>query len=45
MVAERQFDVSELGLTFFLRTFKAGESPFVAIPVFPGPRFSALSDF
>jgi 4,5-dihydroxyphthalate decarboxylase len=35
MVAERRFDVSELGLTFFLRTFKGGESPFVAIPVFP----------
>ena len=35
MVAERRFDVAELGLTYFLRTFKEGESPFVAIPVFP----------
>ena len=35
MVAEHRFDVSELGLTYFLRTFKEGESPFVAIPVFP----------
>src|SRR5262249_52258369 len=35
MVAEHRFDASELGLTYFLRTFKAGESPFVAIPVFP----------
>ena len=34
MVAEHRFDVSELGLTYFLRTFKEGESPFVAIPVF-----------
>ena len=43
MVAERRFDVAELGLTYFLRTFKEDESPFVAIPVFPV--FSALSDF
>jgi len=35
MVAERRFDVAELGLTYFLRTFKEDESPFVAIPVFP----------
>src|SRR5262249_4842187 len=35
MVAEDRFDVAELGLTYFLRTFKEGESPFVAIPVFP----------
>jgi len=35
MVAEHRFDVSELGLTYFLRTLKAGESLFVAIPVFP----------
>ena len=34
MVADRSFDVSELGLTYYLRTFKDGESPFVAIPVF-----------
>jgi hypothetical protein len=35
MVAEHRFDVAELGLTYFLRTLKEGESPFVAIPVFP----------
>src|SRR5215470_7996934 len=35
MVAEHRFDVAELGLTYFLRTFKQSESPFVAIPVFP----------
>lgn len=29
-----KFGVSELGMTYFLRTFKNGESPFVAIPVF-----------
>src|SRR5262249_55981474 len=34
MVADGSFDVSELGLTYYLRTFKDGESPFVAIPVF-----------
>src|SRR6516225_2928611 len=35
MVADHRFDIAELGLTYFLRTFKAGESPLVAIPVFP----------
>ena len=35
MVAEQSFDFSELGLTYFLRTFKDGQSPFAAIPVFP----------
>ncbi len=39
MVAERKFDVSELGLTYFLRTFKDGASPFVAIPIFPNRAF------
>ena len=35
MVRRRAFDVSELGMTYFLRTFADGPSPFVAIPVFP----------
>ena len=39
MIAERKYDVSELGLTYFLRTFKDGTSPFVAIPVFPNRAF------
>ena len=39
MVGERSFDVSELGLTYFLRTFKDGVSPFVALPVFPNRAF------
>jgi len=39
MIAGRRFDVSELGLTYFLRTFEGGESPFVAIPVFPNRAF------
>ena len=34
-----KFDVSELGMTYFLRTFKGTESPFVAIPVFPNRAF------
>ena len=45
MIAEHQFDVSELGLTYYLRTFKDGQSPFVAIPVFPESRLSALRYF
>ena len=39
MIAEHRFDVSELGFTYFLRTFKDGQSPFVAIPVFPNRAF------
>ena len=34
MVARRAYDVSELGMTYFLRTFEHGQSPFLAIPVF-----------
>jgi hypothetical protein len=39
MIGERKFDISELGMTYFLRTFKDGKSPFVAIPVFPNRAF------
>ena len=35
MVRRRAYDVSELGLTYLLRTFVDGVSPFLAIPVFP----------
>lgn len=38
MMRGREFDVSELGLTFYLRTF-AEDSPFIAIPVFPNRVF------
>lgn len=39
VIAEQSFQVSELGLTYFLRTFKGRESPFVAIPIFPNRAF------
>ena len=40
MVRQRAYDVSELGMTYFLRTFDdEGHSPFVAIPVFPVRNF------
>ncbi len=39
MIGEHAFDISELGMTYFLRTFEAGASPFVAIPVFPNRAF------
>lgn len=35
MIRKRAYDVSELGMTYFLRTFEDGNSPFLAIPVFP----------
>ncbi|MBS1895303.1 MAG: 4,5-dihydroxyphthalate decarboxylase [Actinobacteria bacterium] len=39
MVRDQAFDVSELGLTFYLRTLAAEDPPFVAIPVFPNRHF------
>ena len=39
MIRQRAYDVSELGLTYFLRTFADGPSPFLAIPVFPNRAF------
>lgn len=39
MIRRRAYDVSELGMTYFLRTFADGESPFLAIPVFPNRSF------
>lgn len=38
-VAQRAFDVSELGLTFYLRTLDLDDPPFIAIPVFPARHF------
>ncbi len=38
-VVNGKFNVSELGMTYFIRTFKNGESPFIAIPVFPNRAF------
>jgi 4,5-dihydroxyphthalate decarboxylase len=39
MIREKKFDVAELGMTYFLRTFEGNESPFIAIPVFPNRAF------
>lgn len=39
MVRERAYDVSELGLTYFLRTMDFDDPPFLAIPVFPNRCF------
>ncbi|MBV8098872.1 MAG: 4,5-dihydroxyphthalate decarboxylase [Verrucomicrobia bacterium] len=36
MIRQQAYDCSELGMTYFLRTFDAeGKSPFLALPVFP----------
>ncbi len=35
MIRQRAYDVSELGMTYFLRTMEVEEPPFLAIPVFP----------
>lgn len=38
-VIRGEFDVSELGMTYYLRTFRSQDSPFLAIPVFPNRAF------
>ena len=35
MIRDHAYDVSELGMTYFLRTMDFEDAPFVAIPVFP----------
>jgi hypothetical protein len=39
MIRDRAYDVSELGLTYFLRTMDFDDPPFLAIPVFPNRAF------
>lgn len=39
MIEEKAYDVSELGLTFYLRTLELDNPPFIAIPVFPNRQF------
>ena len=39
MIRKRSYDVSELGMTYFLRTVDVEDPPFLAIPVFPNRAF------
>jgi 4,5-dihydroxyphthalate decarboxylase len=39
MIRHQQFDVSELGITYYLRTLELPNPPFIAIPVFPNRFF------
>jgi len=36
---EGRYDVAELGLTYFLRTFDLDDAPFLALPIFPNRNF------
>jgi hypothetical protein len=45
MLADREFDVSELGLTFYLRTLDLDDPAYIAIPVFPNRFFRHASVF
>jgi 4,5-dihydroxyphthalate decarboxylase len=38
-MAKGEYDVAEFGLTYFLRTFDAEDSPFLALPIFPNRNF------
>ena len=39
MVHDRDLDVAELGLTYYLRTLDQADPPFLALPVFPNRNF------
>ena len=39
MIRRREFDVSEVGMTYFLRTMDFDDPPFLAIPLFPNRCF------
>jgi hypothetical protein len=39
MLRQRQFDVSELGITYYLRSLELMGAPFIAVPVFPNRFF------
>ena len=39
MIRDRAYDVSELGMSYFLRTMDLDDPPFLAIPVFPNRCF------
>jgi ABC-type nitrate/sulfonate/bicarbonate transport system substrate-binding protein len=43
--AKGELDVAEYGLTYFLRTFEADDSPFLALPLFPNRNFRHSSLF
>ena len=45
MLRHRQFDVSELGITYYLRSLELMDAPFIAIPVFPNRFFRHSSIF
>ena len=38
-MTKRELDISEFGLTYFLRTFDLEDSPFLALPIFPNRNF------
>jgi 4,5-dihydroxyphthalate decarboxylase len=45
MLRHRQFEVSELGITYYLRSLEYAGAPFIAIPVFPNRFFRHSSIF
>ncbi|WP_227488065.1 type 2 periplasmic-binding domain-containing protein [Brachybacterium subflavum] len=44
-IVRREFDVAELGLTYFLRTLDTEEHPFLALPIFPARLFRQSAVF
>jgi hypothetical protein len=39
LIRQREFDASELRLTYYLRTLDFDDPPFIALPVFPNRSF------
>ncbi len=39
MIRQHEFDVSELGMTYYLRTLDFDDPPFIALPIFPNRVF------
>lgn len=39
VLKDREFDVAELGLTFYLRSLEHYDAPFIALPIFPNRQF------
>jgi len=45
MMRTREFDVSELGFTYYLRSLELPDPPFIAIPIFPNRIFRHAAIF
>ncbi|WP_027531707.1 4,5-dihydroxyphthalate decarboxylase [Bradyrhizobium sp. WSM3983] len=45
MLKQKAYDIAEFGFSFFVRLFEQGNSPIIALPVFPARKFRHASVF